>query len=220
MSDGHRTSTIPRPAAAGVADARARSRRGKRLKPTPVDNAAGGDDGDDRVGLLKDFTTPIPRGKEIVTGGHGRLIVGLFAALIALAIGAALFVLPVKSWMKQRDTLATRTAELDTLDAANAQLQGQVDRLKTPDGVREAAREEIDYVPDGEQRVTVLPVGPASTALPDGWPYNLVTSIIALRTAEDAAAAAPATTATVSPTTAPTTTASAAPTTTAAPTQP
>ena len=83
--------------------------------------------------------------------------------------------------MKQRDTLATRTGELQTLDAANAQLQGQVDRLQTPDGVREAAREEIDYVPDGEQRVTVLPVGPASTALPDGWPYNLVSSIVALR---------------------------------------
>jgi len=159
----------------------------------------GGDDTDDRSGLLKDFTTPIPRAKQIIPGGHGRLIAGIFATLIAIAIGAALFVLPVKSWMKQRDTLATRTAELETLDAANSQLQGQVDRLKTPDGVREAAREEIDYVPAGEQRVTVLPVGPASTALPDGWPYNLVTSIIALRTAEAAAAAAPPTTAAPAP---------------------
>ena len=171
----------------------------------PLAGDDGNGDGDDRGGLLKDFTTPIPIGKEIVRGGHGRLIAGIFAALIAMAIGAALFVLPVKSWMKQRDTLATRTAELETLDAANAQLQGQVDRLKTPDGVREAAREEIDYVPDGEQRVTVLPVGPASTVLPDGWPYNLVTSIIALRTAEAAAAAAapPATPAPAAATSAP-----------------
>ena len=206
MSDGHRTSTIPRPAVAPAAEPRPRSRRGRRVKTgadvSPLAGSGGGDDGgDDRNGLFKDFTTPIPRGKEIVTGGHGRLIVGVFAALIAVAIGAALFVLPVKSWMKQRDTLTTRTAELETLDAANAQLQGQVDRLKTPDGVREAAREEIDYVPDGEERVTVLPVGPASTELPDGWPYNLVTSIIALRTAEAAVAAAPPTSAIATPAT-------------------
>jgi len=200
VSDGHRTSTIPRPAVEGRSVARSNTNsrghnKSRRGTPRPVTAAGnGGDhtDGEDRSGLLKDFTRPIPEAKQIVTKARGRLIVGVFAVLIAIAIGAALFVLPVKSWMKQRDTLSTRTAELETLDAANSQLQGEVDRLKTPDGVREAAREEIDYVPAGEKRVTVLPVGPASTALPPGWPYNLVTSIIALRTAEAAAALSPA----------------------------
>jgi cell division protein FtsB len=193
VTDGHRTSTIPRPEVS-AAPAR-RSRGEKRLGPARLGAVRDTDDSsidDSRAGLLRDFTTQIPRAKQILPQRHGRLIVGAFATLIALAIGAALFVLPVKSWMKQRDDLATRTGELKTLDAANTQLQSEVDRLQTDDGIREAAREEIDFVPGGEKRVTALPAAGASTVLPDGWPYNLVSSIIALRQAEAAAAAAPA----------------------------
>ncbi|CAB4865160.1 unannotated protein [freshwater metagenome] len=115
-------------------------------------------------------------------------MLGIFATLIVVAIGAALFVLPIKSWMHQRDQLATRAGELVTLDAANNQLQTEVNRLQTPGGIKEAAREEIDYVEKGEQRITVLPVGPASTNLPAGWPYDLVTTIVAIRQAEAVAA--------------------------------
>ena len=196
MTDGHRTSTIQRPPV-NKAPRRGWSSPESRLDDRfddgfydRLDDAgsddAGSDDSDDRSGILKDFTSPIPRSKQIVAHGHGRLIAGVFATLIALAIGAALFVLPVKSWLKQRDALQTRVGELKTLANANNQLQSEVDRLQTTEGIREAAREEIDYVPTGEQRVTVLPVGAASTALPDGWPYNLVNSIIALRQADTA----------------------------------
>ena len=121
-------------------------------------------------------------------------MLGVFATLIVLAIGAALFVLPIKSWMKQRDQLAVRSSELATLNAANNQLQTEVDRLQTDGGIKEAAREEIDFVEKGEQRITVLPVGPAPTALPAGWPYDLVTKIVAIRQAEAAAVTATATT--------------------------
>ena len=188
MTDGHRTSTIQRPPV-NRAPRRgwnsSESRFDDRFDDRNDDRNDGtdSDDSDDRNGILKDFTSPIPRSKQIVAHGHGRLIAGVFATVIALAIGAALFVLPVKSWFKQRDALQTRVGELKTLDTANNQLQSEVDRLQTTEGIREAAREEIDYVPTGEQRVTVLPVGAASTALPDGWPYNLVSSIIALRQA-------------------------------------
>ena len=195
MTDGHRTSTIQRPPV-NKAPRRGWSSPESRLDDRFDDgfydrlddrlDDAGSDDSDDRNGILKDFTSPIPRSKQIVAHGHGRLIAGVFATLIALAIGAALFVLPVKSWLKQRDALQTRVGELKTLATANNQLQSEVDRLQTTEGIREAAREEIDYVPTGEQRVTVLPVGAASTALPDGWPYNLVNSIIALRQADTA----------------------------------
>jgi hypothetical protein len=81
---------------------------------------------------------------------------------------------------------------LATLDAANNQLQTEVDRLQTDDGVKQAAREVIDYVEKGEQRITVMPVGAAPTTLPDGWPYNLVSKIIAIREAEAGVAIAPA----------------------------
>jgi cell division protein FtsB len=168
VSDGHRTSTIPRPRHRDASDERA----------------------DPRAGLLDDFTTPIPLDKQLVPQRRGRLVLGLFATLIALAIGAALFVLPIKSWMKQNNDIHTREGELATLDAANQQLQTEVDRLQTDAGIREAAREEIDYVDEGEERITVIPPGPASTVLPAGWPYNLITAIISLRQAEAVAAAA------------------------------
>ena len=174
MTDGHRTSTIPRPRV----DAR---------PPTSDVPARPGP-----RGLLDDFTTPIARDKQIVPQRRGKLVLAGVATLIALAIGAALFVLPVKSWLKQRHDLSVRTSELDTLNGANNQLQSEVDRLQTDDGIRDAARTEIDYVPDGEKRVTVLPLPAASTALPSGWPYSLITSIVAIRQAEAAAAAAPA----------------------------
>jgi cell division protein FtsB len=160
VSDGHRTSTIARP------------------------RLPNGDVRPVRSGALRDLTAPIARDKQLVQQRRGRVILGLIATLIALAIGAALFVLPVKSWMHQRDDLATRTSELAVLDAANSQLQGEVDRLQTDAGIKEAAREEIDYVDQGEHRITVLPIGPAPLTLPSGWPYNLISQIIALRQAE------------------------------------
>jgi cell division protein FtsB len=179
VTDGHRTSTIPRP------------RVDARPEATPRPAARK---------LLEDFTTPIARDKQIVPQRRGRLALAAVATLIALAIGAALFVLPVKSWLKQRHDLGVRTSELETLNSANDQLQSEVDRLQTDDGIRDAARTEIDYVPDGEKRVTVLPLPAASTALPSGWPYSVISSILAIRQAEAAAATA-ATASTAAPVT-------------------
>lgn len=196
MNEGHRTSSIPRPrnATGGVATRTAkRSTVPARSERAPAS----------KPGLLDDYTTPIAREDQIVRKGHGRLILGAVGALIALAIGAALFVLPIKSWMHQRNDLTVRTDELSTLNAANAQLQTEVDRLQTDEGIREAARTEIDYVPNGEKRITVLATPAASTALPAGWPYDMVSSIIALRQAEAVAATTPSTTSAVAATTAP-----------------
>ncbi len=167
MSDGHRTSTIPRPRV-----------QTEHARKSPS-----------RASLLDDYTTPIPIDKQLVSQRRGRLVIALFATVIALAIGAALFVLPIKSWMKQNNEIQTRGSELATLDAANAALQAEVDRLQTDAGIKEAAREEIDYVDAGEQRITVLPLGSPAATLPATWPYNAITQIIALRQAEAVAAA-------------------------------
>jgi cell division protein FtsB len=167
VSDGHRTSTIARPRA--------------QVEDRPKTAS--------RASLLDDFTTPIPIDKQLVSQRRGRLVIALFATVIALAIGAALFVLPIKSWMKQNSEIKTRGSELATLDAANAALQAEVDRLQTDAGIKEAAREEIDYVDAGEQRITVLPLGSPAATLPATWPYNAITQIIALRQAETVAAA-------------------------------
>ena len=69
---------------------------------------------------------------------------------VGATIGAALFVLPIQTWLDQDDDLAQRQAELDELEKVNGQLAGEVDRLQTDDGIREAAREEIGFVDAGE----------------------------------------------------------------------
>jgi cell division protein FtsB len=193
VTDGHRTSTIARPQPREVVEPKRRRRSNKVAAPAREARP------DDRPSIISDFTTPIERTKQLVPQRRGRLVVALFSLVIALAIGAALFVLPIKSWLQQRDDLAVRSSELDVLDSANDQLQLEVDRLQTDAGVREAAREVIDYVEAGEQRLTVLPIAPAPTTLPPGWPYDLITRIVTLRQQE----AAEAPSAAVSPAPAP-----------------
>jgi hypothetical protein len=72
------------------------------------------------------------------------------------------------------------------LDQANAQLVREIDRLGTPQGIAEAAREEIGYVQRGEIRLTMLPAPPAPITMPSGWPYDTVAKIVAVRQAEAA----------------------------------
>ncbi len=197
MNDGHRTSTIPRPRVHTAARSTPTAKRSdtkrsdtKRSDAKRATSLAADSDDDDRTGRIRDFTTPIARSKQLVPQRRGRLVLGLFGTLIALAVAAALFVLPVQSWFKQRDDLKIRTSELDTLNRANDQLQSEVDRLQTDTGIKEAARSGINYVDAGEQRITVLPVGKAPVVLPPGWPFDQVTQIIAIREAQATAATA------------------------------
>ena len=192
MNDGHRTSTIPRPRVHTAARSTPTAKRSdtKRSDTKRATSVAADSDDDDRTGRIRDFTTPIARSKQLVPQPRGRLVLGLFGTLIALAVAAALFVLPVQSWFKQRDDLKIRTSELDTLNRANDQLQTEVDRLQTDTGIKEAARSGINYVDAGEQRITVLPVGKAPVVLPPGWPFDQVTQIIAIREAQATAATA------------------------------
>lgn len=119
------------------------------------------------------------------------MLLALAATVIAAALVAALFVLPVKAWLRQRDDIARKQAELTVLDDANAQLTQDVRRLQTPEGVREAARAEIGYVERGEIRLTVMQAPEAPLTLPGGWPYDAVAKIITVRTTPVASPVAP-----------------------------
>lgn len=114
---------------------------------------------------------------------------GAFVLLVIATIAAALFILPIGTWIDQGDALTKRQAELDELQRVNGELAGEVERLRTDDGVREAAREEIGFVEEGDQRSTILPLPPVPRELPGGWPYNVVTQIFAARTAGPAPSA-------------------------------
>jgi cell division protein FtsB len=143
------------------------------------------------VSRFAEFTRPIAKDKRLVKGRGKRLVFALVALVIAAALGASLFVLPVKSWLQQRDDLARKQNQLAVLNNANAQLAADVSRLNTPDGIKEAARQEVGMVGFGEQRISVLETPDAPITLPTGWPYDAISQIVAVR-ASEAAAAVPA----------------------------
>jgi len=153
--------------------------------PRPSVPPKASDAGRSRLG---DFTRPIPVEKRLLRRPKLALFGGAFVLLVIATIAAAVFILPIGTWMDQDDDLAQRQAELDELQRVNGQLSGEVERLQTDDGVREAAREEIGFVEQGDQRSTILPLPPLPRDLPAGWPYNVVTGMFAARTAGPAPA--------------------------------
>ena len=153
--------------------------------PRPKEPAKASDAGRSRLG---DFTRPIPVEKRILRRPKFALFGGAFVLLVIGTIGAAVFILPIGTWMDQGDDLVQRQAELDELQRVNGQLSGEVERLQTDDGVREGAREEIGFVEQGDERSTILPLPPLPRDLPAGWPYNVVTGMFAARTAGPAPA--------------------------------
>ncbi|NMD24113.1 MAG: hypothetical protein GYA65_08015 [Actinobacteria bacterium] len=165
-SSGHKTSAIPRPPDA------------TRSRTRPIDRTS--------EGTLADFTRPIAREKQLVKGRAKRGIIALAAMVITASLVAALFVLPVKAWLRQADDIAGKDKELTALDQANAELADEVSRLQTPEGIEEAAREEIGYVQRGEIRLTMLPAPAAPITMPGGWPYDTVAQIVAVRTTQAA----------------------------------
>ena len=91
---------------------------------------------------------------------------GLAALVVAGAIAAALFGLPVRTWFDQDSELQALEHELTEMQSVNHDLQGEVDRLQTDDGIREAARDELGLVQSGDNRQTMLELPPLPTDLP------------------------------------------------------
>ncbi len=131
---------------------------------------------------LGDITRPVQIDRRITKQGRSTtVLLGVAALAIAGALAAALFVLPVQTYLGQDQRLEQRSDQLAQLEAVNADLRAEVDRLRTDDGVREAAREELGFVEAGERRESILDLPPVPTDLPDGWPYSLVEQIVELR---------------------------------------
>lgn len=199
-SGGHKTSAIPRPKAANrtrthgtpKGKPKASGKPRASTKPNPKGKgqvkgkgkakAAQVADGRDDS-RFADFTRPIPVERQLVRGGGKRRIIAIGAAVITAAFIAALFVLPVQAWLRQQDDLDRKDEQLAAIRDANAELANEVLVLQTPDGIEQAAREEIGYVQQGEIRYTMLPAPPAPMTLPAGWPYNTITQIVAVRSA-------------------------------------
>lgn len=115
------------------------------------------------------------------------------AILVMGSFANSFLVLPVKSWFGQRSEFEDRNLELDALRKATDRLRIEVERLQTPTGIENAARQELGFVMIGEKRRTVIGLVEAPISLPYGWPYDLVGQIVQVREAEARAAATDAT---------------------------
>ncbi|MFZ8917502.1 MAG: FtsB family cell division protein [Ilumatobacteraceae bacterium] len=131
-----------------------------------------------------DLTRPTPRQERLVPKRVGYVVLALGMILIVGSFANSFLVLPVKSWFGQRTEFEDRSAELEALQEATDRLQTEVDRLNTPEGVEDAARDELGFVMVGENRRTVVGDASAPVDLPWGWPYDLVEEIVRVREAE------------------------------------
>ncbi len=125
---------------------------------------------------------PIPRTpREHMSRPAIRWVVNGVGLVIIALLGLSLFVLPLRDYFNQRNAIAQKTQDFELLADATEALQNEVDRLKTPAGIRAAAREQLGYVAPGEERMTFVPTPALPTDLPDRWPYTIVTEILEVR---------------------------------------
>ena len=130
---------------------------------------------------LGDITRPIRIDRRLTKQRRSTAALLLVAVAIAGALAAALFVLPVQTYFGQDARLEQRRGQLAQLEQVNDDLRAEVERLRTDDGVREAARVELGMVEAGERRQSILALPDVPTDLPDGWPYSLVSGIAEVR---------------------------------------
>ena len=174
MARGSKTSRIPR------ASTRLGSRRSKK-KSSPATKVKA---------AIADRTRPTPRADRPLPRLLGRTALGIGLLVVLASFVNSFLLAPGRTWFGQRDEISTRQSELETIQRANDELQKDIDRLQTPAGIEDAAREELGFVMAGEERQTIVGDAQAPLALPQGWPYDIVTQIVGVREAEAAAKAA------------------------------
>jgi cell division protein FtsB len=143
-----------------------------------------------KIAAVSDLTRPTPRSERIVPKFLGRAALLIGFLVVVFSFGNSFLVLPLTSWFGQRTEIDSRQTELDTIKKATDELQTEVDRLKTPEGIQDAAREELGFVVAGEARQQIVGDASAPIELPTGWPYDLVTQIVSVKVNEAAAEAA------------------------------
>ena len=109
------------------------------------------------------------------------LLVGAVSLVVVGAAITSVIVLPLQTYFGQGDQIDRLETELERMMAINDDLQAEVDRLRTDTGVEEAARDQLGYVSDGDERETILPFPDLPTDLPNGWPYSVVDEVMNFR---------------------------------------
>ena len=109
----------------------------------------------------------------------------MIGAVSLVVVGTAItsvIVLPLQSYLGQGDEVARLETELERMTAINDDLQAEVNRLRTDAGIEEAARDQLGYVSDGDERETISPFPDLPSDLPNGWPYGVIDAVMSFRT--------------------------------------
>ena len=133
---------------------------------------------------LSDLTRPTPRAERLIPRVFGRFILVVGVSLVLISFGNSFVLLPAQSWLGQKDEISLRQEELEIIKRATDQLQVEIDQMQTPRGIEQAARSELGYVMSGEKRQILVGAATAPLDLPTGWPYDLVSRIMLVKTIE------------------------------------
>jgi cell division protein FtsL len=93
--------------------------------------------------------------KRRSSAGPSRALSITLVTLALLAVTAWSFYPAARIQYQEAREKARLEAELEVLQERNEELRTQVDRLKTPEGVEEVARESLGMVKDGEHAYVV-----------------------------------------------------------------
>jgi cell division protein FtsB len=110
------------------------------------------------------------------------------SVLVALVVAMSVF--PVRSYINQRRLIAQKEIEFAQFEDINESLQDQVAYLKTEAGLQDAIRNQLGYLRFNERRLPMMDMPALSTALPERWPYTIVSTMLLVRSLESAKKAA------------------------------
>lgn len=122
----------------------------------------------------------------LALAGRLRSMAMPIAIVAILGLLVTFIVSPLRTWVAQRDLVDSRSSQYAAYEEVNDALQDEVDALRTPEGVRQAVRDELGYLLPNERRVPLLKMPGASIDLPARWPYTMVASIVSLRESQRA----------------------------------
>jgi len=117
--------------------------------------------------------------------GSGRWATPFVLFLLA-AIAAALFTVPIGTWLEQRRVLERRSREYAMYEDTIERLQNDIAYLQSPDGLRAAIRAQLGYLQPDERRIPLMEVPELSADMPNRWPYTVISSMMLVRTLQRA----------------------------------
>ena len=121
----------------------------------------------------------------LVVANRLRPFTTLFILIGLVALTVTFLVMPIRTWMNQRDLLDMRSTKYGVYEEVNDALQDEIDALSAPEGVRQAIRSQLGYLLPNERRIPLLAQPEAPITLPDRWPYTMVAGIVSIRESQN-----------------------------------